>query len=481
MSVAAFEKVKAFVSMKMLEKVAEAATDSDEGKLADFFELLSRLSPVKYYREGFLELAGQVRRGTPFALLVRRLLTDLGDNSRKKAITNFFVNFLVLGRGIRDRKEAELGIHIPNFLVISPTMRCNLKCRGCYAGDYDREEELTFGELDRLIYEAKDLGMYFFTFSGGECFTRPDLLDLWERHDDCFFHVYTNGTLLDDEMTSKLADLGNVAPMVSVEGSREETDHRRGAGVYDRVMEAFSRLRSKGILYGFSATFTRSSARYLLSDEFIERMLDLGCKVGWFFQYIPAGASPDLKYMATPDQRRDLHIRVMEWRKKYPLFLGDFWNDGSHVDGCMAAGERFMHIISNGDVEPCVFAHFAVDNIREKSLVDIIGSPFFKYIREQQPYDDDNLLRPCMIIDHPHILREAVELFGARPSHSGSESILGELADGLDKYASGVKAEMDPLWNGGERDRYLASLEKEDKPRSREKINKRLPRGQRTG
>jgi hypothetical protein len=140
-----------------------------------------------------------------------------------------------------------------------------------------------------------------------------------------------------------------------------------------------------------------------------------------------------------------------------------------------------MHIISNGDVEPCVFAHFAVDNIRNKSLEDIIRSPFFKHIRDQQPYDDDNLLRPCMIIDHPHILRAAVERFGARPTHPGSESILGELAEGLDKYASGVRAEMDPLWYGGERDRYLASLKKEDKPRSRDRINKRLPTGQRTG
>jgi hypothetical protein len=128
-----------------------------------------------------------------------------------------------------------------------------------------------------------------------------------------------------------------------------------------------------------------------------------------------------------------------------------------------------------------VFAHFAVDSIRKKNLTDIIRSPFFKHIRDKQPYDDDNLLRPCMIIDHPHILREAVERFGARATHPGSESIIRELAEGLDIYASGVRTEMDPLWYGGERDRYLASLRKEDKPRSRERINKRLPTGQRTG
>lgn len=481
MAVVAFDRVKAFVSSKMLERVVDAATSGDESRLADLFELISKIAPARYHRESFRDLAKMVREDAPFARVFRRLFTDLNPNCRQKAITNFFVNFLILGRGIRDRKEIELDLHLPNFLVISPTMRCNLRCRGCYAGDYAKEHELTFSELDRIICEAKDIGMYFFTFSGGECFFRPDLLDLWEKHSDCYFHVYTNGTLLDDSLVERLARLGNVAPMVSVEGSREDTDLRRGAGVYDKVIDAFHRLDSNGVLFGFSATYTRNSAPYLASDQFIETMMDLGCKAGWFFQYIPTGGDPDLGYMATPGQRLDLHRKVTQWRNTLPIFLGDFWNDGPYVDGCMAAGERFFHIISNGDVEPCVFAHFAVDNIRDKTLVDVIRSPFFQDIREAQPYDDDDLLCPCMIIDHPHVLRDAVARHGARPTHPGSERIVRELAPGLDRYAEEVHKCFDPLWQGEERERYLASLEKEDKPRTLGKFRKRLPTEQRTG
>ncbi|MDT8284413.1 MAG: SPASM domain-containing protein, partial [Thermovirgaceae bacterium] len=245
--------------------------------------------------------------------------------------------------------------------------------------------------------------------------------------------------------------------------------------------DAFQRLDSNGVLFGFSATYTRNSAPYLASDQFIETMMDLGCKAGWFFQYIPTGGDPDLGYMATPGQRLDLHRKVMQWRNTLPIFLGDFWNDGPYVDGCMAAGERFFHIISNGDVEPCVFAHFAVDNIRDKTLVDVIRSPFFQDIREAQPYDDDDLLCPCMIIDHPHVLRDAVARHGARPTHPGSERIVRELAPGLDRYAEEVHKCFDPLWQGEERERYLASLEKEDKPRTLGKFRKRLPTEQRTG
>ncbi|HAG23099.1 MAG TPA: radical SAM protein, partial [Synergistaceae bacterium] len=398
MSKNAFDRLKGLVSGMLLDQVVRVAEQDDEKKLAALFENMSRLSPTKYYKEGFAIMAQYARENHPFVSVFRRLFTDLNENCRKKAIINFMVNFIVLGRTIRDRKEKELGIHIPNFLVISPTMRCNLHCKGCYASAYSKEDDLSFEVLDRVINEAKELGMYFFTFSGGECFVRPDLLDLWQKHDDCFFHVYTNGTLLDEKVTDRLAEMGNVAPVLSVEGTREDTDSRRGEGTYDKVMESFDRLNRKGILYGFSATYTRTSADYLASDAFIEEMYKKGCKVGWFFQYIPTGGTPDLEYMATPKQRAKLHEKVEQWRMKYPIFMGDFWNDGPYVDGCMAGGERYLHIISNGDVEPCVFVHFAVDNIKEKSLVDVLQSPFFKDIREAQPYEDDNLLCPCLII-----------------------------------------------------------------------------------
>jgi len=474
MSISAFERLKGVISATLIERIVKVVESGDEKKLAGLFDLLSKLAPAKYFRESFAQLAEMARTNHPFVGVFRRVFTELNENCRKKAILNFLVNFIILGRAIRDRKEKELGVHIPNFMVISPTMRCNLNCKGCYASAYSKEGDLPIEVVDRVISEAKELGMYFFTFSGGECFIREDLLDLWEKHDDCYFQVYTNGTLLDDKMTDRLAEMGNVAPMLSVEGSKEETDYRRGPGVYEKVMNSFELLRRKGILYGFSATFTRSSAEYLLKDEFIEKMLDKGCKVGWFFQYIPTGGAPDLNYMATPQQRAALHEKVEEWRSKYPIFLGDFWNDGPYVDGCMAGGQRYLHIISSGEVEPCVFVHFAVDNIKEKSLLEVLQSDFFKAIREAQPYDDDNLLCPCVIIDHPHVLRELVKKYGAKPTHPGAEALLKDLAPGLDRYSEEIRSIFGPEWEERGRSKYLKSLEKEDKKELLERIKKRI-------
>ena len=468
------DRLKGMISVALLNQVVKLVEEGDDKKLALLFDTISRLAPAKYQRETFRELADMARVNHPFVGVFRRVFQELHPNCRKKLIVNLIVNFMVLSRGIRDRKSKELGVHIPNFMVISPTMRCNLRCKGCYAGSYDTSSDLTAEEIDDIITQAKELGMYFFTISGGEPFTRKDLFEIWAKHDDCYFQVYTNGTLITDEVADKLVELGNVAPMISIEGTPEETDYRRGPGMYNKIIETYRRLRRKGVLYGFSATYTRSSAPYISSDEFIERMLEEGCKVGWFFQYIPTGLNPDLSYMATPEQRAYLKKKVDEWRSKYPIFLGDFWNDGPYVDGCIAAGFRYLHIISNGDVEPCVFCHFAVDNIREKTLVEILKSPFFEAIRSRQPYEDDNLLRPCLIIDHPAVLREMVTKYGAHPTHPGADKLLNELAAGLDEYARRMREIYDPIWEESERKKYLKNLEKEENPQIHERQEESL-------
>ena len=475
MSMSLGERAKVFLSRKLLERISHLAASGDHQGMASLFEAIAALAPARYHRESFRQLAEMARKNDPFIGVFERVFSELCPNCRSKFIVNFLVHFMVLGRGIRDRKERELGIHLPNFFVVSPTMRCNLHCRGCYASDYSSSGELSFDRLDRLLSEAKELGMFFFTFSGGECFLRPDLLDLWGKHDDCYFQVYTNGTLIDDALVDRLVELGNVSPMISVEGDPERTDARRGPGAYDKILSAFERLRNRGALFGFSATFTSASAPSLLDDAFVEGMIDAGCQVGWFFQYIPVGSSPELAYMASPEERLALHRKVEEWRKRYPLFLGDFWNDGPYVDGCMGGGQRYFHVIANGDVEPCVFCHFSVDNINRKSLREVLASAFFKAIREAQPYDDDNLLRPCLIIDHPRVLREIVASTQARPTHPGAAGILGELAEGLDAYAERLKTLYDPLWEEGARERYEKSLEKEDSPEAHHRYSRRRP------
>lgn len=292
------------------------------------------------------------------------------------------------------------GVSAPNLVVISPAMRCNLDCVGCYAGNCTKADDLDPEVMDRVITEAKELGIRFFVITGGEPFVYRPLLELFEKHSDVFFQVYTNGTLIDEMMAERLVELGNVAPAISIEGFREETDARRGDGTYDRVLRVMDNLSEKGAVFAFSATASRLNIGTITSDEFADMMIEKGTAYGYYFSYVPIGKSPDLTYMPTAQERNRLRHGVGRIRTEKPILVADFWNDGYLTGGCLAAGRKYVHINNHGDVEPCVFCHFATDNVKDTTLLEALQSPFFKSIRARQPFGH-NLLRPCPLIDHP--------------------------------------------------------------------------------
>jgi MoaA/NifB/PqqE/SkfB family radical SAM enzyme len=396
-------------------------------------------------------LAAKISRdGTALVPFMARLGTELSARSMDRFVTNLLVNAWVDGSPIRERFKREEGYYPPNFIVVSPTMKCNFRCPGCWAAMYEDVPHMDMHILERLIAECKeDLGVRFFTIAGGEPFVRSDLLDLYERHDDCYFQVYTNGVLIDDEVAARLGEAGNVAPMLSVEGGAASTDRRRGPGTYDKLVEVRRLLSEAGVLHGFAVTATRENAEEVSSDAFVSEMIGQGALVGWYFHYIPIGVHPAPELMVTAEQREALRRRVYEIRNTRPIFVADFWNDGPAVQGCLAGGRRYLHVNPRGDIEPCVFAHFAVDNIREKSLREALRHPFMKAIREGIPYDG-NLLRPCMIIDRPEVLRRLVAEHGASPTHPGAESLLGPLASELDRRAAMTAEIMDHVWSEGQ-------------------------------
>lgn len=248
--------------------------------------------------------------------------------------------------------------------------------------------------------------------------------------------MYTNGTLIDDDFADRLLETGNVTPVISLEGFRESTDRRRGEGTYDKIMSAMDRLHERGIIFGASVTVTRNNVDELFGDEFIDLMIEKGVIYMWSFHYVPIGRNPNLDLMLTPGQRARLADRVNHLRNTKPLFVADFWNDGTYTQGCIAGGKRYFHINSKGEVEPCAFVHFAIDNIKDKPLKQVLQNPLFKSYQKRQPFNE-NLMCPCPIIDNPQALRDIVEESGAYPTHEGADSILkGDLAKRLDEISS---------------------------------------------
>jgi hypothetical protein len=153
---------------------------------------------------------------------------------------------------------------------------------------------------------------------------------------------------------------------------------------------------------------------------------------------MPVGRLPSVSEMPSPLQRLKLLRLGRVIRATKPLFIIDFWNDAPYVGGCIA-GKHYVHITHKGDVEPCIFTHVAVDNIKNKSLKQILQSPFFKELRSKQPFNE-NLFRPCMWIDNPEVSRELFEKFKLYPTHPGADFIIKnkQARKKIDKYSQEV-------------------------------------------
>jgi len=383
----------------------------------------------------------------PLGIMMKRIFREMHPNVRNKFILNFVLNNSFGPNALRrEQFKAAEGFYPPFTILLSPSMRCNLRCKGCYASEYCQKDDLPYNVVERVIEEAREMGIYFFTILGGEPFNCKFMWDIFKKYNDVAFQVFTNGTLLDKETVEHIIQLGNIAPIVSLEGSQEETDLRRGKGVYQKTMQALDFLHEAGALYGFSVMVTHNNVDTICGDQFNQLMAEKGCYLGWHFLYMPVGGSPDVSLMPTPGQREFMRLQgAARIRNKFPLFVVDFWNDAPYVGGCIAAGRNYLHINANGDVEPCIFTHFAVDNVKEKSLHDVLISPFFKAIRDRQPFDE-NLLLPCQLIDNPHIFREIFHEFHPYPTHHEAESLVTKLADYLDQYSTKIKPIMDKAW-----------------------------------
>lgn len=289
---------------------------------------------------------------------------------------------------------------VPSVLAISPTMRCNYHCHGCYSRGRAVDGELSTMELDSLLAEAEESGIPAIVVTGGEPFLRDDLMNLAARHRRLLFVIITNGSLITSETARKIASSGNIITLVSLEGLPEHTDTRRQPGAHDAAVRALVHLRDAKAFSGFAATNTTSNIGHLGTDAFIDEMVTLGCSVGFFSEYVPCGPNPRHDWVLGEGEREAFRRQVLRLRREKPIVLVQFPHDEYGTDNrCSAAGIASFHIDSRGNVEPCPFTPVSCENIRDGGLIAAFHSPFLKAIREHR-----DLLRrkrlACALFEH---------------------------------------------------------------------------------
>lgn len=382
----------------------------------------------------------------PYHQYILRLIRDTDEDVLKTVVTNFFINVNLKGWPLQDEMREKYGCNIPWAILLDPTSACNLHCTGCWAAEYGNRLNLSYDEIDSIICQGKELGVYMYIYTGGEPLVRKkDIIRLCEKHNDCIFLCFTNATLIDEQFADDMLRVKNFIPAISLEGFEEATDGRRGQGVYQKVIHAIQLLHERRLVFGISACYTSANLDSITSEEFYDSLIDMGVYFIWYFHYMPVGndASPDL--LLTPEQREMIYHRIRHYRATKPLFPMDFQNDGEFVGGCIAGGRRYLHINANGDVDPCVFIHYSNCNIRECTLLEALQSPIFMAYHDGQPFND-NHLRPCPMLENPDALRKMVKETGAHSTDLESPETVDHLCDKCVEYAANWKPTADRLW-----------------------------------
>ena len=334
----------------------------------------------------------------------KRLVAKLAWNAGWKGI-----------RSIRKfQRRLKRGQFFPPFLYLSVINSCNLRCQGCWIDVAAKQHKIEAADLHRVLNEAKAMGNAFFGILGGEPLMHPELIDVLAQHRDCYFQIFTNGHFLTDELAAQMRSLGNITPLISVEGNEIVSDQRRGQQrVWDRTMHGLENSIKHKLLTGVCTSLCQSNLD-LLCESWLDRLIELGVAYAWFHIYRPVGPLPAPELALTPQQQRRARQFVVEMRAKKPILIVDAYHDGLGGALCPAATGFTHHVGPWGDIEPCPVIQLANDSIHDsRPLAEVLDqSAFLRDFRQTAA----TYTRGCILLERPELLRELAERHGARDS-----------------------------------------------------------------
>jgi MoaA/NifB/PqqE/SkfB family radical SAM enzyme len=346
--------------------------------------------------------------------MARRMLVE----TDKRLLWKLAWNMGLKGAWSVQKHKARMrrGEYFPPFLYISVINSCNLRCQGCWVDVAAKQQTIEPAAFDKLLGEAKAMGNAFFGVVGGEPFMHPHLLDMLAAHPDVYFQVFTNGQFITDERARRLRQLGNVTPLISVEGNEIVSDERRGrANVYSKTMEGLRNCLKHKVMTGVCTSVCQTNFE-MVNEKWVDRLIEMGVLYTWFHIYRPMGPDACSDLCLTPEQQLAVRKFVVNMRAKKPIIIVDAYHDGEGKALCPAATGITHHINPWGDIEPCPIIQFTRESIhasgadprplREKFL----HSAFLREFRELAA----STTRGCIVLERPDLLADLVEKHGAR-------------------------------------------------------------------
>ena len=400
--------------------------------------------------ENFTKMKAAVKSGDNcYLTLAENILRDVDRGLIKSLLLSLGVHAGYYGTKTVRANRDKYNCNIPWTILFDPTSACNLHCKGCWAAEYGHDLKLSLDEMRSIVKQGRALGTHFYMLTGGEPLIRKDdIVTLAKENPECTFLIYTNATLVDEKLCRDIKKCGNITLALSIEGTKESNDDRRGEGSYSRTLKAMELLKREKILFGISICYTRKNVEAVTDDAFLDKMVDLGVKYALYFNYMPVGHDADKELIPTPMQRKYMYYFMKKMRNGKtgkPMFVMDFQDDGEYVGGCIAGGRNYFHVNSNGDIEPCVFIHYSDSNIRTDTLFDALRKPLFMAYRKGQPFND-NHLRPCPMLENPEKLRAIIKETGAKSTDLIVSEDVETLCARCDEFSKEWQPVADEIW-----------------------------------
>lgn len=469
------EKALRFVTGLVLDKTLKYIDKDPAANIIKLVNMAEKLSGKTFPKNVFDSFRAALNdESNVWFDYAMKFVNDVDRENLKKMFLSFALGAGYHGtKAVRENRE-KYKCNIPFIILLDPTSACNLKCKGCWSAEYGHKFNLSYEELDSIVTQGVELGTHLYMFTGGEPLIRKnDILKLCRKHPNCTFLAYTNATLVDQKFCDDMKEVGNLALAISIEGSEETNDYRRGNGAYECSVRALDLLQKNGCLYGISVCYTAKNIDEVTSDEFLDLMISKGVKFGLYFNYMPVGTNADVELIPSPEQRTFMYNwlkRVRNSKTGKPMFVMDFQNDGEYVGGCIAGGRNYFHINSAGDMEPCVFVHFSDANIRTHTLLEALKSPLFMAFHHNQPFND-NHLRPCPMLENPEYLRKIIKITGAKSTDLVNQEGVENLCAKCDKFAKEWQPVADKLWAENKHPNPKTQYYRDTAEAMREKLN----------
>lgn len=287
-------------------------------------------------------------------------------------------------------------LRAPICLTWQVTGRCNLRCIHCLADsseEMNKEMEMDMNQIRAFLDDLAKMKVFYINVGGGEPLLHLHFFEIMDyaAHKGIYVQFSTNGTLIDSAVAAEIAKR-DLRVQVSLDGWQASiNDPLRGAGTFQKAVEAIRLLREKNVTVAINCVVTRSSAAGL--DEILQLAVSHGAKLR-LSRLRPSGRALEQWRALVPT--REQYLRLYRWLKRHPevntgdsfFFLSPMGEPLPGLSFC-GAGKLTCSVDPRGFVYPCPFVMdpaTVVGNVRTKPLSELwLEAELFSRIRIDEP------------------------------------------------------------------------------------------------